>query len=314
MPSHTPSTGLSLANWIAKVRDLVEDPPIWKTESHTGDSTTGGLTATSSPWKTSWAPLNDTDVKGVQKDPLVSVNGAAQTVVYTGTPIAGQVLVNLDTGELIFGTIPGAVTIAMGYYRCRWRDQKILDALMEGLHRCWPAIGRYHTDLTIRPTILNWDYQLAPWAQTEESRILEVEYRDPDISTEPWRSLGGLWRRSTLGTIHIYPSQQISLAGRFRVYGYGPCLELGDLPPQYFDLPVWYAAGSLLMKKEAPRARIDTQAPQANEGATQPGASATAGKEYMDMFREALSNILSRKAAPIGYRMRTVSTYAQRPR
>lgn len=314
-PASAPATGLSDIQWIQRVRDHLDDWPSWKTETFTGDGTNGVLGPASGPLRVIQGPINDTDKFGNAALPQISVNGVAKTVITTGTPSAGQVLIDLDTGASIFGTVPPlSQAVTWGYWGVRWRDQKIGDALMEGLHRTWPAIGRYYTDFTTVNRILQWDYQLPLWAQNPETRILDVWYRDPNISIEPWRSLKGQWTRPDLYTIHIYPSQRISLAGAYKITGYGPCLRLADLPPQYFDLPVWWAAGSLLTKKEAPRVRADAMTPQSNEGAAQVGAQAAYGKQLLDEFRTTLKEIRDKTTVPIGTRMSLVSTYKLYPR
>ena len=136
-----------------------------------------------------------------------------------------------------------------------------------------------------------YDYTLPMWAQDPRSRVNNIEIRDPGITIEPYRVLAGGFYRVNLTTIHIPRSQDYSPTANLRIVGWGPYLTLGDLEPQLFHLPVWYALSVLLPKKESFRIRQDTMVPMTLEGGQQPGLLTQTGDYYLKRFETELERL-----------------------
>jgi hypothetical protein len=214
------------------------------------------------------------------------------TIITSGTPTGTQLLANFDTGELRFPIAPAANDVVqINYQTVKWRDQKILDALYAGLREMFPHVGKVYTDTSTSIQVNVWDYTLPVWAQDPRSRVYNVEIRDPGIIVEPYRDIRGGWYRVNLTTLHIPRSQYYSPVGNLRIVGWGPYLVLGDLEPQLFHLPVWYALSVLLPKKESFRLRQDTAVPITQEGGQAPGLLTQTGEYYYQRFKECLAEL-----------------------
>lgn len=299
LPFAAEGTGLNDAQWITDCRDALKDWPMYTNESGTGNGVSGAVSAGSTPWRVTRPPINDGSLS-------VTVAGGAQTVIETGTPTGTQVLVNYDTGELTFGTVPASsAAIAIGYQLCTWRDRTILTALMAGLREMFPRVGKLHSDQSNLVQVNTWEYQLPGWAMDPRSQILRLQVRDPDVPTQDWKDI---WKyeRVGLGTIRIPSAQRYSTAARMRVQGWGPYLELGDLEPQLYHLPIWFAAGTLLLKKASLQARSDSM-PAVEQGAQRVTDMASLGQLYLQRFDSAMQEM--QKAPGPGRRLRIVTSY-----
>lgn len=305
-------TGLDESQWITEVRDAMHDYPLATIETTQADGSSGAGTASSLPYRVTRPPILDGSV-------LASVNNAAQTVLEADkvaagfTPGAGQVLVNLDTGELTFGTIPPAnQTVAVKYTPVYWRDRTILTALADGLRRLPTKVGKTGIDETIRPQIDIWDYQLPSWSADPRSLVLNLEVKDidsPVIDYDPVRR----WERVGTTILRIPTSQFYSPAGRFRITYWAPYFRLGDMEPALFHLPITYAAGMLLLKRAAVLTRADSM-PAAQDGAQSASTRAQVmtdlAKELLQEYKEARQE-LARVPGP-GRRMRIVAPAYER--
>jgi hypothetical protein len=289
-PVAADNTGLPDSQWISAVRDSLEDYPRTKIETWTADGVNGVIGANASPVSVAQAPINDGSL--VVRDNTAAVN---YTVITSGTPTSGpppQVLANLNTGELQFVTAPpNTDVIQVSYQPCKWRDQKILDGLYAGLRAMFPVVGKVYTDTSINIQVNVWDYTLPIWAQDPRSRVNNIDVRDPGITVEPYRRLAGGFTRVDLRTIHIPRAMFYSPTANLRVTGWGPYLTLGDLEPQLFQLPVWYALSVLLPKKESFRIRQDTMVPLTQEGGQQPGLLTQTGDYYLKRFEAELDRL-----------------------
>ena len=286
-PVAADSTGLPDSQWITTVRDGLEDYPEYTIDSWTSDGTNGVVGPNAAPLKTTKRPINDGSL--TVRDNTAGTNFS---VILTGTPSATQVLANLNTGELTFLSAPAAAhAIQISYQAVKWRDQKIEDALYAGVRALFPRVGKTYTDTSVNIQVNVWDYIMPLWAQDPRSRIFNVEIRDPGITVEPYRQLSGGWYRVNLTTIHIPRAQRYSPTANMRIVGWGPYLTLGDLEPQLYDLPVWYALGVLLPKKESFRIRQDTAVPLTQEGGQQPGLQVQTGEYYMQRFERELERL-----------------------
>jgi hypothetical protein len=159
-------------------------------------------------------------------------------------------------------------------------------------------VGKVYMDTSIQINVLQWDYALPIWAQSPHAQISKVEYQDPYITVEPWRPLEP-WYRVGYTQIHIPQSQRMSPMGRLRITGWGPYLSLGDLEPDLYHLPIWYALSVLLPKQESKRIRETQMVPLAQEGGQQPGLLTQTGDYYARRFDEELKQ-KSRSFGPPG--------------
>jgi hypothetical protein len=91
-PVAADTTGLPDSQWIASVRDGLEDYPETTIDSWTADGTNGVLGPNAAPLKTTKRPINDGSLQ--VRNNTTGVNFA---VITTGTPTATQVLANLNT-------------------------------------------------------------------------------------------------------------------------------------------------------------------------------------------------------------------------
>jgi hypothetical protein len=302
-PVAADNTGLPDSQWITTVRDALEDYPEYTIESWTADGTNGVVGPAASPLKVAKRPINDGSLS--VRDNTAGTN---YTIITSGAPTGTNLLANLNTGELQFATAPPAAdVIQVSYQSCKWRDQKILDALYAGLRAMFPMVGKVYTDTSVNVQVNVWDYTLPLWCQDPRSRVVNVEVRDPGIPTEPYRQLAGGYHRVNLTTIHIPRAQSYSPTANLRIVGWGPYLTLGDLEPQLFHLPVWYALSVLLPKKESFRIRQDTAVPLTLEGGQQPGLLTQTGDYYLKRFETELER-LSKVAGP-GWNARIRTTY-----
>ena len=306
MPSPIPapvaadSTGLPDSRWITSARDYLTDWPAAKTETWTADGTNALFgSVSSSPVSCLYPPLNGTAADG--NPPQFRDNTAAinYTVIDSGTPTGTQVLVNYNTGEYQFATAPAVNDlIQIKYQSCRWTDTSILAALYDGLRAMFPRVGKTYVDIATQIQTNQWDYTLPLWFADPRSRLLSVEVQDPYTTIEPWKPAPGGFRRVGLNQIHFPWAQRYGPTARIRIQGWGPYLQLGDLEPQLYDLPLWYALGALLPHKEAKRIREDTMVPLTGAGGVQPGIGLQTGDYFARRF-EAAMLILARQPGPM---------------
>ena len=303
MPIPTPvaadSTGQPDSSWITDVRDALRDYPLYRTGTWTADGTGGVVSYTGGPLKVANPPINfagGVRNGGSTSSLLLRDFTASQnyTVVTSGTPSSTQVLVNHDTGEIQWAAAPTtAHVIQYSYQSVRWTDDSILTALYDGLRAMFPRVGKTYTDTSIQIQVNQWDYTLPVWFQDPRAKLTGLEIADPFIPTEPFRQAPSGSRRVGLTSIHLPWSQRFSPVARLRVHGWGPYLQLGDLEPQLYALPIWYALGTLLPKQETKRIREDTMVPLAGSGGQQPGLNMQTGDYFARRFEAAMA-ILAR--------------------
>lgn len=291
-PIAADSTGQPDSQWISDVRDALEDYPRWLLETWTADGVNGVNTAGAAPLGVQFPKINGSSAAG-DNTPLVTDNGAPITVVdFPTAPIAGQVQVNYDTGELIFGTVPAnGHTINVTYQTCKWRDKSILTGLIDGLRAMFPVVGKTYTDTSVQIQVNQWDYQLPSWFNDPRSKIISIEVNDLNIPTEPFKMAPPGEERVGLGVLHLPWSQRFGPTAVLRIVGWGPYLRLGDLEPQLYNLPIYYALGVLLPKKETKRIREDPLVPAAQIGAAQPTLHMQTGDYWARRFDVALANL-----------------------
>ncbi len=307
-PTASADTGLPDSAWVSEVRDGLRDYPKSTPDTWTADGTNGVNAPGAVPISLSKPPIYGS---ATANTPLVRDNTAAQnyTVIDSGTPTGFQVLVNYDTGELTFATAPTSThAMQFQYQTVKWRDASIVSALYAGLRAMFPTVGKTNVDTSVQIQTNQWDYTLPIWMQDPHSRIVKVEVADPFIPTEPFRPLDN-WERAGLTQIHLPQAQRYSPVARLRITGWGPYLTLGDLEPKLFQLPIWYALGTLLPKQEAKRIREDTMVPLTQSGGQQPGLNVQTGDYYARRFEIELDR-LKRVMGP-GYAVGIRSVYSR---
>jgi hypothetical protein len=272
------------------VRDALEDYPTAQIETWTADGVNGTVAAGSQPIKVSFPKINGSAAAG-DNTPLIrdTTSATNYTVIDTGIPTATQVLVNYDTGELTFGATPANLdVISVEYQTCKWRDKSIMSALMDGLRAMFPVCGKTYIDTSIQIVVDQWDYQLPAWFADPRSKIIQIEINALSIPTEPYRPAPPGEERIGLDLLHLPWSQRYGPTAKLRIHGWAPYLRLGDMEGQLYNLPIYYALGVLLPKKEIKRIREDTAVPVAQIGAAQPTLHMQTGDYWMRRFETAL--------------------------
>ena len=297
-PAAEDSTGLADSSWITRVRDALRDYPAYTIGTWQADGVNGVIGPNAVPLRTDKSPINDGSL--LVYDATTATN---YTVITTGSPSAGQVLANYDTGELVFGAAPAAAdAIQISYQWCKWRDQTILDNLYAGLRAMFPRVGKVQEDNSVNIQVNVWDYTLPSFCQDPRSRIYDVQIRDPNVPTEPYHDIAGGWFRKGLTTLHIPQAQRYSPVARLWIYGWGPYLTLGDLEPQLYHLPVLYALGLMMPKQDTYRLRQDAMVPLTQEGGQAPLLMTQSGDHFMKQFETEMER-LARVMGP-GYNIR----------
>lgn len=289
-PNWSSSTGQPDSTWIADVRDALEDFPTQQIETWTADGVNGVATAGAQPIKASFPKINGSAAAN-DNTPLIQDTTSSQsyTVIDSGTPTGVQVLVNYDTGELTFATAPVAGhIISANYQSCKWRDKSILSALMDGLRAMFPVCGKTYIDTSVQLQVDVWDYQMPAWFLDPRSKIIQIEINALSIATEPYKPAPAGEERIGLDLLHLPWSQRYGPTATMRITGWAPYLRLGDMEAQLYNLPIYYALGVLLPKKEIKRIREDTAVPVAQIGAAQPTLHMQTGDYWMRRFETAL--------------------------
>lgn len=302
LPVAADSTGLPDSAWITHVRNRLRDYPKWTAETWTADGTNGAVTYGSSPLTVAKAPINITgDILTGVSSLTVRDQSAGQNygVITSGTPSSSQVLVDHNTGEITWAAAPATGhQILLSYQFCKWTDASILAGLYDGLHAMFPRVGKTYSDISVAIQVNVWDYTLPNWFQDPRARLLRIEVADPYIPTEPFKTALGGVQRIGLTQIHVPWAQRYSPTARLRISGWGPYLTLGDLEPQLFELPSWYALGVLLPNNETKRIREDTAIPLSQSGGVQPGIQLQTGDYFARRFEQAMK-ILERVPGPM---------------
>jgi hypothetical protein len=292
-PAYQSETGLTDQTWINEVRRELQDTPQDYRDTGTTDGVSGVAAAGSQPYQTSKKPISD-----APGDFSVTVAGVVYPVDTSNPPATGKVYVNYDLGEIYFASAPATgQALSVFYKRVNWTDQTIGQALYAGLHRMFPTVGKTYTDITIPIQVNVWDYPLPPRLAEPRSRIKWVEIIDPFISTEPYRFLDN-WRKVGDGMLHIPESQSYAPTAQLRIVGWGRYLTLGDLEPELYDLPKWYAKGMLLADDEARRLRAVAQ-PTQGDSQRPPLMHIQAGAFFMQQFNQQLQALRRTPSARI---------------
>lgn len=299
----------TLQNLIDEVRLSLEDAGATTTDNFSGDGST-------TIWRLTTNPI------GANTD-TVTVASATQT---RGTDYT----INYDNGEITFTTAPvNGASCTVQYTAYVWRDSRIRSALNAGIRSLYPRVFKpFEVYVLLRNNV--WIYDLTDPTDVPEStsfgdQTIPADYIPADsrdsiarsqarIHYAEWRVYGSNqvfvpysgFRRTTRRNLQIDRSPGANDTLRLTCSGPFKTLEnvgdATDVPSDFLDLPVWYALGTLLAKKEGPRARSDSYAVQQNENANRPGTQAQAGNDHLRMYSAFLRDNAMR---PLAMKQRT---------
>lgn len=287
----------TLSDLITQVRSAVEDPGDTITDEFTGDGTT-------TIWRLSSKPI------GTDSD-TVTISGASKTR-------GADYTINYDNGEITFVTAPVSLAaVIVQYTLYQWRTSRIIDGINTGIRRLYPKVYKRGdiyvllrnevrdydlTDTTdvpeasgITDQTMPSDYE-AGVARTDivkaQTRIHWADYRryGADQMYTPYE----YFYRTKQNWLHIdvspAPNDVLRMTYSTSFTKLVNLDDETDVPEEFIDLPVWYALSTMLVKKEAPRARSDSYATMQNENANRPGTQAAASDDFLMRFREFLGD------------------------
>ena len=274
--------------FIARVRRDLRDVPKTFRDPFTGDGLTGGQTAGAVPWTVTRPPIVNPTKEALQPGAgvLVTVAGVAQTVLYDSAvgPAAGQVNVNTETGELVFGTVPAAsAAILVTYQGARFSTNVILESLTDGLAQLYPEVYQDEVDTTtvvLTPTTT--EYNLSAIFADPRVNVTRVEVAPPSgiityFDTGLWETVGA--NGSIMRFAQAWPPGSIA-----RLTFNGPYQALSDVEPQAMWLPVYYALSTLAEIMETSRSRQSDLSALTGEGGTKAGDGAAVADRWMNKF------------------------------
>jgi len=296
------SNGQPDSFFIAEVRRILRDQPIWYGESLPTDGTSGALAAGSKPFRLQRAPVISTGV-------TLTAPGGAWIVDYNdspATPAAGHVNIVTDTGEVIFPSAPAVGTLAVTYQATRFSDTQILDALTDGLNLLWPEIWNPSLDTTsilVSPT--QYEYALPSVFQDQRAILREVEFAPPSGIIRYFRT--SLWRMVEDINVPLLVFSRIPpVASTVRLRYARPLATLGEVPSIAQQLPVYYGLARLLLDQETMRGRSDDLPALTGETANPTGSAANTSSYWMQMFHEELTKLSMAEPQRMRLAMRAV--------
>jgi hypothetical protein len=278
---------------IDRVREALEDYGVTVTDRFTGDASTTIWQASNPPIQTS-----------------------TDTVTLAGVPTTGY-SVNYNTGQFTFGVAPGVVTVQMQYTKVLYRDERILSVIGDAIRRMHPRVYKAG-ECYIAGALNQWDYDLtsttdvpiqtsfgsgivqsdyvAATARTDlakpQSRIHRAEYLGASTAgTTSWRPFTNFQRTTAAGW---HTDTALMSGDVVKLIYSAPCTpptyttDTIDVPDAYVDLPVWYALGILMSRKENVRARGDAYQATAAANANPPGTQGRASADYMALLNATL--------------------------
>src|SRR5256885_8845538 len=169
--------------FVARGRRELRDPAKTFTDPVPGDGLRGSFAAGSQPYTLQRQPILNGAVETQINGLTCTVNGTPQTVLYDSAiaPVAGQVNVLTETGELVFGTVPIAgASILVTYQAANNGTQQILDALHEGLDSLYPELYQTASDqasIVLTPTTT--EYGLPVTFNNPRVTLVDVEVAPP---------------------------------------------------------------------------------------------------------------------------------------
>lgn len=272
--------GISDEVFVARLRELLQDTPKPADEQATG-------TGTALRVRMQTVPINDDAMFSVVAD------NVTQAVVQTYNPAvgvpAGSVYVDFNTGLLIFGTPPSATTnnITVSKNSVKWRDSVLLETLKDGMREMSHRYFRVDTDSTLTTAVNVWDYTLPAIFFDPNVRLVDVAIRSIPYATERFRPISG-WERIGLDTLRLPRSQAYPPGSSVQLTFEAPYTSLSQMEPKAQMLPLWYAAGTLMMFGEQKRVRTDIQNVAVEGQANPVSAHSNSGAALLRQFYTAL--------------------------
>lgn len=283
-----PNNNNTNAYFIAEVRRILRDQPVYYGESQPTDGTTGAITAGSKPFRLQRAPIITAGV-------ILTAPGGAPgwTVDYNdvGAPAVNHVNIVTDTGEVIFNVAPPTGTMAVSYQAVRYSDQQILDALTDGLNQLWPEIWNPSvntTSILVSPT--QYEYALPAVFQDQRAILTSVEYAPPSGIVRYYKT--SLWRTidDTVAPLLVF-GRIPPIASQVRLRYVVPLANLQETPSIAQNLPVYYAIARLLIDQETMRGRSDDLPALTGENASGPGTATNTSLIWMQQFATQLTRL-----------------------
>lgn len=277
----------TLADLAYQVRDGLKDFPKRRTDKADGDAST---------------TLFDLgkDLAVITGSDVVSVSGVGKTrnVDYT---------IDYDGNQLVF-TVPPAVgvkNVQISYKEAQNRDEKIYAAINSGRRMLY--MRHYQQGVaTVTVSNLVRQYDLALSANEAAMRtifsgqqfaILRGEYQPNAVSDGlyvPFRA----YEIVAKSKVHLWRLLPAAYTLRFHlIYDFLALVnatDVTDIPDQLQDLVVWWALGTLALKKESERDRQDTANTIQGTHAIPPGMQAQTSEDFTRRWLTARNNIPSR--------------------
>lgn len=275
--------------FVAEVRRILRDQPVWYGESQPTDAATGAITAGSKPFRLQRAPVIASGV-------ILTAPGGAPgwTVDYDdvgGIPALNHVNIVTDTGEVIFSSAPPTGTMAVSYQAVKYSDTQILDSLTDGLHLLWPEIWNWTTDTTsilVSPT--QYEYPLPAAFQDNRCVLRTVEFAPPSGIVRYFKT--SLWHQVEDPNNPILVFSRIPpVASTVRLGYVRPLNALSETPQIALNLPVYYALARLCLDQETMRGRADDISALTGEGALPPSAALNTADYWLQQFSTQLTRL-----------------------
>jgi hypothetical protein len=275
---------------VDEVRVSLEDYGATITDNFNGDGTT-------KIWRTSSKP--------VKTGTLVVTIGGSATTAWT---------LNADNGEVTFNTAPpGAASVIMQYTKVVWREERILTAINAGIREMKGKVynkgdifvalqqNKSEYDLTsstdVPASISGFTFPTDYVVATARAAIVKAGARIHQAFV--LRSLDSIFVPfeyfSRPGSSHNLHLDALPVNSEVLKLVYSAPLTTPvavgttvDVPEEFIHLPVWYALGMVMEKKESPRVRFDQLPTMQNANASPVGSQRQTGTDYLRLFRESL--------------------------
>lgn len=279
-----PQTGQPDSWFIARVRKILRDTPVWVAENIPTDGSKGALTAGSGPFRLQRSPVVGSGV-------VINAPGPITQVVYDTAADATHASVTTDTGEVIFNAAPAAGTLAITYQAVRYGDQQITDALYEGMNMLWPEVWNPITDgasLVVSP--ISKEYTLPAIFADQRTILLDVEVGPP--GPVPSGQKITAWRiRRDLAAPTLVLGNLAPAAGAITLTYTSPLNVLASIPSQAVYLPIYYAVARMLLDGETMRARADDLPALTGEGGDHGNRGINAANFWLQRFDQELKKL-----------------------
>jgi hypothetical protein len=198
------------------------------------------------------------------------------------------VLINPDTGEIIFPAAPAAGNLSITYQATRFADQQVLDALKDGMQAMYPTIWQLAFDTSLIPSPVFYEYTLPAVFADMRVTLQNVELRVPNITVIPYKRYKR-WSRPNPLTLAFM--DRFSPAGTIRLSYNAPYSTLSDVDPVAMHLPCYYAMSLLLKEQEAMRTRATEMVPVTGEGGSKSGDATATSRDWKDLFDAELDRL-----------------------